>query len=285
MIRIRGLCTAAVVGLLLVLGACSQDKDTATGGVGLAHVHGLGVDPADAKLYVASHQGVFRIVDGKSEQVAGRTQDFMGFTVIGPNHFLGSGHPAPGDQDQPPHLGLIESTDAAQTWQPVSLSGEADLHAMEAKRGRVYGYDSLSGQILASTDMRSWDRRASGRFIDLAMSPDDPDEVLATSDRGVVHSTDGARTFMQMDSAPPLVFVDWPRADLVVGVGPDGSAYTSGDGGGQWKVSGQVPGSPRAIATNAQTNQTDVYVATEDAIYRSSDGATFESILNLQIHP
>lgn len=85
----------------------------------------------------------------------------MGFTIIGPDRFLGSGHPGPSDNDRPSHLGLIESTDGAQTWTSRSLSGEGDLHTMEAKHGQVYGYDSQSRQVMmVSTDTKSWDRRA-----------------------------------------------------------------------------------------------------------------------------
>lgn len=43
----------------------------------LGHVHGLGVTPEDGDLYVASHFGVFRIVDGELERVADRWQDTM----------------------------------------------------------------------------------------------------------------------------------------------------------------------------------------------------------------
>jgi hypothetical protein len=71
----------------------------------LEHVHGLGVNPADGKLYVASHHGVFRVDgQGDAEQIARRTQDFMGFTIVGPNHFLASGHPGP------------TTTTSRQTW-------------------------------------------------------------------------------------------------------------------------------------------------------------------------
>ncbi|MGH3677656.1 MAG: F510_1955 family glycosylhydrolase [Mycobacterium sp.] len=278
----RWMYVVAVLASVGALGACGQDSPEADD-VDLAHIHGLGVNPADGQLYVASHHGVFRVGEGRPEQVAGRTQDFMGFTVIGPDHFLGSGHPAPGDREQPPQLGLIESTDAAQTWQVLSLSGEADFHAMEAKGGRVYGYDSVTGQILVSSDMRSWDRRTEGGVIDLAISPDNPDEVLATTRNGLARSTDGARTFTLTGSAPALVLVDWPRTDLTVGVGPDGAAHTSSDGGAHWTARGRVPGSPRAMATHAET---DVYVATDEAIYRSADGGqTFEAILHLQGNP
>jgi hypothetical protein len=56
----------------------------------------------------------------------------MGFTIAGPDVFLG-GHP-PLTEPGPPHLGLVRSTDWAQTWQPVSLRGQADYHALTAGR-------------------------------------------------------------------------------------------------------------------------------------------------------
>src|SRR5690606_34808611 len=67
-------------------GAPNAAEDTALG-----HVHGLGVDPGDGTLYVASHFGGFRVgEDGTPERVADRWQDTMGFAVVGPGHFLGS---------------------------------------------------------------------------------------------------------------------------------------------------------------------------------------------------
>ena len=176
--RRRGMAPALAIVMVFV-SACGSAESGSQGeysdehgSVSLAHVHGLGVNPADSTLYVASHHGLFRVTgDAAPEQVAGRTQDFMGFTVVGPDHFLGSGHPGPGDADQPSHLGLIESRDAGLTWTPVSLSGEADFHAMEAEHDRVYGYDSVSGQIMVSTDRKTWDRRARLGLADIAVSP------------------------------------------------------------------------------------------------------------------
>ena len=62
---------------------------------GPVHVHGLGVDPADGALFVATHTGLFRAAAGeqRAQRVAGRYQDTMGFAVVGPGRFLGSGHP------------------------------------------------------------------------------------------------------------------------------------------------------------------------------------------------
>src|SRR5688572_22648573 len=126
--------THRVVALALALaaGACGGGDDDQLGAdadTGVVHVHGLGIDPADGVLYAATHHGVFRIPeDGEALRIADRYQDTMGFTVVGPHRFLASGHPSLADdhlrvEGKPPLLGLIESTDAAKTWRPLSLLG------------------------------------------------------------------------------------------------------------------------------------------------------------------
>ncbi|MGH3862687.1 F510_1955 family glycosylhydrolase [Actinokineospora sp.] len=240
---------------------------------GLAHVHGLGVDPADGTLYAASHHGLFRLpATGKPERVAGNRQDTMGFTIVGPHHFLGSGHPAPGDAG-PPHLGLIESTDAGRQWRTLSLAGKADFHSLEAKHNLVYGYDSLTRQLMVSTDKQSWDRRARLGLADFAVSPTDPNVLLATTQQGLARSTDGGRTFTPVPDSPILLLVDWPNATTLVGADPDGALYASPDGGATWSKKGAVPGGPVALTA---IGPTDIHVATDAAIHTSHDaGATF----------
>lgn len=267
---------------LLLLTACegaapqqAADDGHDGGAVSLEHIHGLGINPADGALYAGSHHGVFRISGkGEPEQIAGRTQDFMGFTILGPDHFLASGHPGPDDTDQPPHLGLIESSDAAETWKTRSLSGEVDFHALEAKHGQVYGYDSQTGQLMVSKDQKTWDRRAQAPIADIAVSPTKPDVVLATMQEGPARSTDGGRTFATIKGAPLLVLLDWPSDKRLVGVAPDGVVHTSTDGAKTWTKAGQVPGRPAAMTAHGKA---EVYVATEAGIQRSTDGGrTFE---------
>jgi hypothetical protein len=267
----------------MALAGCGQGGEQAAsppepaadqpGPVRLAHVHGLGINPADGDLYAASHYGVFRLpAGGAPEQIAGRSQDTMGFTIVGPDHFLGSGHPDPSESGQPPHLGLIESTDAGQAWRSLSLAGAADFHALEAKHDQVYGYDSQTRQIMVSADKTTWDPRARLALADFAVSPDSPDLLLATTQQGPARSTDGGRSFSPIAGAPLLVLLDWPSTDRLVGVAPDGTVHTSADGGAGWTVTGQVPGQPEAITTHGA----EVYVATDSGIYRSTDnGATF----------
>ncbi|MGH3458582.1 F510_1955 family glycosylhydrolase [Aeromicrobium sp.] len=268
----RVLVTMSVAVVLLA--GCQFAPDNLDHSKDLAHIHGLGVDPADGGLYAASHNGLFKVTGkGEPKQVAGRTQDFMGFTVVGPRHFLGSGHPGEGDEEQPPNLGLIESTDAGETWTSLSLSGKADFHAMEAKHDQVYGFDSQTGQIMVSDDKKSWDERAVLPSADIAVSPGDADEILATTEQGVQRSTDGAKNFSTVAGSPTLIFIDWVSADRLVGVAPDGAVHVSDDGATSWSKGGAVAGEPEAILAHGTA---DVYVATGSAIYRSTDdGASF----------
>lgn len=237
--------------------------------VGLGHVHALGVDPGDGVLYAASHRGLFRIQPGSAPQRVGASgQDTMGFFIVGPGNYLASGHPAPGE-DRPANLGLIESSDAGVTWTPVSLSGEVDFHDIDVKKGTVYGYDSQTQQIMVSSDRTTWERRAQLALADLAVSPEDPQFLLATTGQGLAHSADGGRTFILITSAPTLQLVDWSIENLIVGVGPTGIVGTSSDHGATWTRLGTVAGDPVALATNGPG---EMYVATDRGIYASTDG-------------
>lgn len=76
---------------------------------GFGHVHGLGINPADATVYAATHFGVWRLPSARGkgnerpQRIAQRWQDTMGFTIAGPDLFYGSGHPD-AREDLPPHL-------------------------------------------------------------------------------------------------------------------------------------------------------------------------------------
>lgn len=190
--RRRGRCA-------LLLAACGDDGDegdeAAGSAAGPVHVHGLGVNPEDEALFVATHTGLFRSPAGSSsaERVDDQFQDTMGFTVVGPDHFLGSGHPAPGE-DRPPNLGLIESTDGGQSWEELSLAGEADFHVLRLAHDRVYAYNVLSGELMLSADGgETWTtRRPPAPLIDLAVDPRDS-RARRRLDRGRTGAERGRR--------------------------------------------------------------------------------------------
>ncbi|MDQ3355841.1 MAG: hypothetical protein M3502_03810, partial [Actinomycetota bacterium] len=134
--KLRGYALAAVLGVATVIAVVVAFSGGGDGGSGVGqtfestgggHVHGLGVNPADGALFVASHNGLFRAGRGESEAkpVGSSGKDVMGFSIAGANRFLGSGHPG-NDENLPSSVGLIASSDAGETFQPVSLLGEVD---------------------------------------------------------------------------------------------------------------------------------------------------------------
>jgi hypothetical protein len=216
------LLTAALVLVWIVTHDRAQSQSPAE----LSHVHGLGVNPADGLLYIATHHGLFVLDEGGAIDLVGEgRQDTMGFTVAGRDHFLASGHPAPGD-DGPSSLGLIESTDAGATWEPVSLQGQADFHVLRYAHGIAYGIDALTGQLLVSEDLTSWETRSTEPLFDFAVNPMDPDSIFGTGPSGPLRSSDGGRTWEPV-AAEPMVLLHWSNNGLLWGVGPNGEIYSN----------------------------------------------------------
>jgi hypothetical protein len=242
---------------------------------GVVHVHGLGVDPADGTLYAATHTGLFRIPgQGPAERVANRAQDTMGFSVVGPGRFIGSGHPDfREDEVRPPLLGLIESDDAGLTWERLSLHGEADFHALVAAHGLVYGYDSTSGTFMVTEDRQEWKRRSRLPLRDFAVDPADPDGIVATTEQGPVGSSDGGRSWAPLQGAPVLVVLAWTAGAGLIGAAVDGTVHRSADSGRTWTRTGSAGGPPEAVAVDDRAGAPSLYVAVEGkGIVVSDDG-------------
>lgn len=265
----------AVLPLLALSGCSDRQPNAATPtGTGLllsddivSHIHGLGVNPADDALIVATHSGLFRAAPGqrRAERLSELRQDTMGFTVVGADRFLGSGHPAVGAK-QPPVLGLIESDDAGQSWNPLSLAGEADFHVLRAAGRRIYGVNSTDGALLVSGDGgRRWERSdPPGTVVDLAIDPNNPNRVVVSSDRGLARSDDAGRTWERL-SGQLAGLLAW--GSRLVLVDANGRVYASTDGGSQFTAVGDVGGQPAATATA----DGQLLVALHDNSVRSSD--------------
>lgn len=274
---------ALVAVVFALVSACSSDADSgshADGGGGasaeMEHIHGIGVDPEDGAVYAGTHYGLFRIVDGRATRVADRVQDFMGFTVAGADHFLASGHPGEG-QGGPGSVGLIESNDAGETWTELSLSGEADFHALEYRHDRVYGLNSMTGQLLVSADMKSWEELNRTPIADFAVSPTEPDVLVATTEQGLARSTDGGRSFETLTSPPVMLFVSWAADGTLAGVTPDGVVFTAEDPAGEWSKRATLDGQPEALTAQSSS---EIYAAANGTVLLSTDGgATFATLL------
>ncbi|MFJ3904928.1 F510_1955 family glycosylhydrolase [Streptomyces sp. NPDC090025] len=285
------LALALSLAVTLTLTACGsgsgRERSSADDGHGspLAHIHGVG--ESGGKLYVATHDGLYTPdADGRPVRVGERRDDFMGFTVAPDGRFLASGHPAPGSGG-PADLGLVESTDGGVSWTTRSLAGEVDFHALDTSAdGTVLGYDATNAKLRVSRDGVRWEERATLKALDVAVAPtpartgaragsrtDSPAgaaTVLATTDRGVVRSTDGGRNFGRPLSPQVIAYVDWAAPDALFGVDPDGVLLRGADGGARWTRVGVLPGgAPQALTV---LDGRRILAATRDGVYASADG-------------
>lgn len=239
---------------------------------GQVHIHGLGVNPADGSTIIATHTGMFRVPSGgdRSERIGESVQDTMGFAVVGPDHFIGSGHPDPSDTELPPFLGLIESTDGGRTWGRVSLQGEVDFHVLEAAGTVVYGYGSdfasREPRFLTSTDGgQGWRQlTAPEPLISLAIAPDNARELIASGERGLHRSGDAGKTWEPVD-APGPGHLAWTE-DGVVLADLDGQVHHERDRG-RWRPAGSIGGQTAAFDQGAPG---ELLAALHDGVVKTS---------------
>lgn len=270
----------ALMAIVVAAAACGGDDGAQPSGdrpliadPGAVHVHGLGINPSDGALLLATHTGLFRVAPGEEQarRVGDRFQDTMGFTVVGPDRFLGSGHPDGRDR-LPPFLGLIETVDAGGSWEPVSLMAERDFHVLEAAGERVYGFGTdfetrEEGLLVSADGGASWDERTVPEpLMSLAIHPKDPQRVLATGEQGMYVSGDAGRSWRSVGGQVGLVAWRSPRAVFLVRL--DGQVSRSADAGVTWKPVGDVGGPPSALESAGD----ELYVALHDGtVKRSTD--------------
>jgi photosystem II stability/assembly factor-like uncharacterized protein len=192
----------------------------------------------------------------------------MGFSVVGPDCFLGSGHPGAG-QSAPPNLGLIRSADGGRSWQPVSLLGEADFHVLRSQGDTVYGFNGLTGALMVSRyGGRGWvEQQPPGPMLDLAIDPTDPAHIVASVEAGLVESRDAGRSWRPLAS-DRLGLLAWPKREQLYFIDGSGRVSLSGDGGRSWRETGSNDARPAAFAAADD----DLYAALPDGtVQRSSD--------------
>ena len=264
--------------ILLVATACAPVGATAESLTTDNHIHKLMPSDDGQSLLVGTHNGLFS-VDLESGDVEGpvgeHVIDLMGLTRAD-DRLLASGHPgASGPQHlEGPNLGLIQSSDAGETWEAVSLEGVADFHALtyDSAAGSVVG--AHAGQILISDDMgASWREGAAADPYDLLATGD---ALLMTSFDGLSVSTDAGESFQPVEGAPPLVLLA-DADETVVGVDLAGTLWRS-EPGMQWTPEGTTPEQIHALALLPGG---EVIVATESGLQRTSDlGQSWEPLVS-----
>lgn len=226
---------------------------------------------ATGDLFIATHTGLWRTPKGgrRAERVGDDYKDVMGFTVTGPDRFLGSGHPDARD-GLPPLMGLISSDDAGRTWTPVSLVGEADFHVLRAVGDTIYGLDASSARLMASRDGgRSWkERTPPAETADLAGHPRTSGRIFASTGSGGYESRDHGATWSPRGGVPAGLLA-WPSSGALSLVDSSGTLWHSRDGGRRFRRTGSIGEPPAALAADGDA----LLVALHDGgVRRSTDG-------------
>lgn len=252
-------------------------------------VNSLGVDRARDELLLTTNRGFFRIPrrGGRARLVeatvsaGSRTAPvgtFLSFlSVDGGRRLIGSGHPD--SPALPEFLGFIESRDGGRSWRVLARLGEADLHKLVVRHGRLYAFDAVLGALLTSRDGgRTFTERFTprGLVIDFVVDPRDPDTILAATEETLHRSTDGGRTWRALLDGRGIR-LEWPAAGGVVRADRDGTVRRSTDRGATWTRVGKVRGEPYKIVADGERG---LLLATgEGAILSSADGgATWRDV-------
>jgi hypothetical protein len=245
-------------------------------------VNALDVDPGTGEYLLTTNRGFWRI-DPETDAVkrlrgtvtaggdSSTVGTFLEILVTGPGQLVGSGHP---DQEKPlpPYLGYIRSDDGGETWRVISRLGEADLHKIVLKHGRVYAFDAVLGALLISEDDgRTFTERFTPRelVIDFEVDPEDPERIFASTDTRLLRSEDGGERWRSVEEGERLRLV-WTQPDAFFRAAQDGTVERSRDGGTTWERAGAVPGEPYKFTA---LGPEDLLLALSDGtVVRTADG-------------
>lgn len=237
---------------------------------GAVHVHGLGYNLLRKTLYIATHTGLFELPDGAAtaRRIGDSRQDTMGFTLVGPNLFLGSGHPDL-REELPPLLGLIRSSDRGRSWTPVSLLGKADFHILRATGRTIYGFDSTNERLLASADSgRTWTERPTPEaLLDIAVDPTDAERLLGSGGAVLYRSQNGGRTWRAVATGVSG-YLAWPSKKRLFVATLDGAFLSARAVNGPWRSRGALR-SP--VAALLAVNEMTFFAALHDGTIKQSD--------------
>lgn len=280
----RRAAAVALAATALALSGCSAPAphpDSSSQGAAAespySHVHGISVDPATKTILIATHDGLYDATATTPVKLS-ETIDLMGFATATGSVLYASGHPGKGST-LPEPVGLIKSIDNGKSWEQLSRQGESDFHALTATASGLVGFE---GKLLITADGVTW-MKASTQFQPavLAGNPTS-DVVLATTQQGLLRSTDSGTSWAPVPAAPLMQFISFAGAGgqvaaIMAGIAPDGTVYVSVDAGLSWAKTGSIIGEVETItALETSPGKPTIWAATTSGVMVSTDsGATF----------
>lgn len=253
-----------------------------------SHAHGLAVDVSDPKkLYIATHEGLFVLLDEKDLYQIGKSKDdFMGFSphLSNANVFYSSGHPRSGG-----NLGVQKSEDSGVTWKKISngAGGPVDFHAMTISLVNpdiMYGW---YGGLQKSTDGgKEWTAIRASLPDVIAFTADLKDEkgIYAATVQGLFGSVDKGQTWKsispQLENSPVTVFaLDPNEPKNALSFSQKMGLARSEDGGITWKSISGIEDVIFHIAFDRSTLRKAYLLTRSHALYKTLDGGiTWEKI-------
>jgi len=190
---------ALAIALIAAAGTASAAETTTLDSLRQAtHYHGIAVDPADpARLFLATHHGLYAVTSDGNAQLLSPVQDFMGFTPHpgDPNILYASGHPAGGG-----NLGLIVSVDGGATWMQIAqgVDGPVDFHQMDISPADPKVMYGVFGGLQMSRDGGlKWAMvgPVPDAIIGLAASAVAADRLYAATKVGLMRSDDAGKSW------------------------------------------------------------------------------------------
>jgi photosystem II stability/assembly factor-like uncharacterized protein len=252
------------------------------------HVHGLAVNPNNPKIiYVASHNGLLqRSETGEWFWMGKQRADYMGFTAepTNSNRFYSSGHPHTGG-----NLGFQISENQGEDWQQISLPG-VDFHALAIAPSNpniFYGFPASGAQGLhfSQDGGKTWTKpRMVGLNdtpFDLAVDPNNPTHVFATTRSGIYESTNSGdewKLVPNTQNAPVIALTLLKQGNSTVMYGyrfleSAPGIYCSNDGGKTWeKLLTETEGVVVKLAISPSNSQNLYAVNENNSVFQSQDG-------------
>ncbi|MCA0293562.1 MULTISPECIES: F510_1955 family glycosylhydrolase [Micrococcales] len=236
----------------------------------ITHIHAVARDPKSGELLLATHEGLFRHVNGDLVQ-NGPVIDLMGFAVAPDGTYYASGHPGVG-VDLPQPVGLITSTDAGRSWRVASRGGQSDFHALTAGSTAVIGFD---GVLRSSTDGTTWTTRSIPAPPRTLAAAPTSGALLATTEAGLLASSDTGATWRTLSPPVTALLVTWADEKTMVIATTTGQLGVSSDAGITWTLNPTRVGAAEALhAGRGQDGRLEIVVVADGKVLRTLDGGT-----------